>query len=147
VEAIGAALCHQRYWASGRASLVRIIVARGDTELLNGVQCDRQDGGKSVTVDLVIDVHTIERDVRSGRCEAPFTAPLRVSTFRLDVGAVSGVGDTGLQAENSGTSAAFERELLELRSLKAIPRKHRSVDQCCLGRHFHGLGNAHLVPH
>src|SRR5437879_10818090 len=60
---VRAALGNQCDVSAGALALVRAIIRRGDAELLNRIQRDRQHGSEGVPARLVVNVYAVERDV------------------------------------------------------------------------------------
>src|SRR6202041_2196088 len=64
VKVVGAALGHQRDLGSTGIAGVGVGVGGGDPEFLDGIRRNIQDTGKSVTIILVVNPDTIQRNVR-----------------------------------------------------------------------------------
>lgn len=63
VELVGSAFCHQGDLGAGGAPLVGIGIDRRDPELADRIGCGAQHRGEGKPVDLIVDIHAIERDV------------------------------------------------------------------------------------
>ena len=63
VKLVGAALGLQRDLSAGGAALIRAGIAGGHAEFFDGVQRGAQCATKGITVQLIVVIHAIERDV------------------------------------------------------------------------------------
>src|SRR5207302_1646387 len=141
MELICAAFRNQGNLCTRSVSLVGVVVRRGDAKFLDGIKRGRQYGGERVSARLVIHVHTVERDVAliaAGSVHGSISCVLVL----VDVRAVAGVGDTGLQAEKVGYVAPFQRDLPDLIFVEGV--SNRGIDEVQGGRF---AGDADVLRH
>src|ERR1019366_4580420 len=108
VEVVGSTLGHQSDLGSARTSSIRVGIAGNNPKLLKRVEGRTQCSLKSVTVDLVIVIDSINGHVGLvATCTADRAAP--TINIGIDAIAVTGENDARLQAENGYRVSAFGR--------------------------------------
>ncbi len=139
MEVVRAALGYKGDLCSRRAPLVRVVVRGGHPELLHGILGNRQDGSESVSFEIRVDVHAIQRDIALVASCTIHGATSRIRIF-IDIWTVSRIGDAGLQREQFGYVAGFQGEFLDLVLAKGIAQgRVRRIESFRLSGNFHGL--------
>ena len=94
MKILGAAFRDQSDLRSGALPLICSVIGCGNAEFLNGVLCDGQHGSKRVAVGLIVDVHSVKRDVALIAARSIDSAVARVLVRVCN--AVAGVSHSGL---------------------------------------------------
>src|SRR5437879_6126158 len=113
MEVVRATLGYQGDLCSRRAPLVRVVVAGGHAELLHGILSDGHNRSESVSFEIRVDVHAIQRDVALIAARTIHGSASGVRVF-IDIRAVARISDTGLQREQFRNVARLQGELLDL---------------------------------
>ena len=119
VKIVGATFGNERHLCARGASLVGIGIRGCDSELLDGVQCDWQDGSKSAALYLVVDINAIQRDVALVTASSIHGPASRIN-ISINIGAIARIGNASLQCQQVWYVPPLKRQLLNLIFSKRI---------------------------
>jgi hypothetical protein len=121
VKLVRSALGHERNLRSRTAATIRVGIAGGHAELLDGILRHAQDAGECITFVLVVYIDAIERDVGLVAAGAIHTAAARVVV--TVTGILTEEGHTRLQAQQLDHISAFERKHIDLALVEGIAER------------------------